>query len=44
MFTIALAISLLCLAVPVSVFVRMRLTERRVRAEIHARMSAYRHS
>lgn len=41
MFAFALAVSLICLAVPVSVFVRMCLTARRVRAGIHSHMSAY---
>lgn len=42
MFTVALILSLICLAVPVFTFVRMVVTARRVRAEIHWRMSAHR--
>lgn len=41
MFAFALAVSLICLAVPVSVFVRMCLTARRVRAGIQTHMFAY---
>ncbi|MFC6081672.1 hypothetical protein [Sphaerisporangium aureirubrum] len=42
MFTCALIISLICLAVPVLTFLRMVFTARRVRAEIHYRMSMHR--
>ncbi len=42
MFTIAAIITLACLAVPVSVFVRMVITGPRVRAQIHDRMSEHR--
>ncbi|MEU7990551.1 hypothetical protein AB0B56_37390 [Streptosporangium canum] len=42
MFTFALILSLVCLAVPVSIFTRMAITGRRVRAEIHSSMSMHR--
>ncbi|MET8049811.1 hypothetical protein ABZU75_19665 [Streptosporangium sp. NPDC005286] len=42
MFTFALILSLACLAIPVSVFARMVITGRRVRAEIHSSMSMHR--
>lgn len=42
MFTIALIVSLICLAIPLSIFARMVITGRQVRADIHAHMSAYR--
>ncbi|MDP9848000.1 hypothetical protein [Streptosporangium lutulentum] len=42
MFTFALILSLACLAVPVSIFARMAITGRSVRAEIHSSMSMHR--
>lgn len=42
MFAFAAIVSLICLAVPVSIFVRMVITGPRVRAEIHAHMSEHR--
>lgn len=42
MFTIAFIASLICLAVPLSIYIRMIITAPRTRAEIHAHMSAYR--
>jgi hypothetical protein len=41
-FTIAAIIALACLALPLSIFARMVLTGRRVRAEIHSSMSMHR--
>ncbi|MEU8193315.1 hypothetical protein AB0C10_05980 [Microbispora amethystogenes] len=42
MFTFALIISLACLAVPVSIYLRMVFTRRRTIAQIHAAMSEHR--
>ncbi len=42
MFTFATIAALICLAVPVSIFVRMVITGPRVRAQIHDRMSEHR--
>ncbi|MEO3806617.1 hypothetical protein [Nonomuraea sp. B1E8] len=43
MFTTALVVSLICLAIPVSTYIRMVITGRRIRSAIRARVSAYHH-
>ncbi|GAA4215562.1 hypothetical protein [Microbispora amethystogenes] len=42
MFTFALIVSLACLAVPLSIYLRMVFTRRRTVAQIHAAMSEHR--
>ncbi|GAA4212529.1 hypothetical protein [Microbispora amethystogenes] len=42
MFTFALIVSLACLAVPLSIYLRMVFTRRRTIAQIHAAMSEHR--